>query len=399
MSSQSPRGRRHPPAAPLLVLGTPYTESEFNAYCDGLLSALGLGEGDVIGVELTRSSQRVYVEKLIERGFEIGVEVVSLEDDDGDVATSKLNRVMDERGVVMQIQTLASDNDQATVDNIDGSAWDRYSRGTADNSLRWSISMWPSQDWAEVVYPDLPPEEAYRQLGQDLSHFARSDDQSWLAHMETLHRRADFLNDAEIDEITMTGPGTSLSMRVLPGAQFLPCDWKTKDGEFQVSCNVPTDEVFITPDPNTVEGVFQSTRPLVLGGHVFESVSGEFREGKLIKIEGLSPDETEALRDHFILSDRGQEFIGELGLVDPRGRIGQNGNIFYNNIIDENAGSHIGLGYSYAISSGENQGNQGSGHNDIIFGGPEVDISGRSSSGKEVPIVKDGEWVADGDKI
>ena len=51
--------------------------------------------------------------------------------------------------------------------------------------------------------------------------------------------------------------------------------------------------------------------------------------------------------------DPGAHRLGELALVDRRGRIGALGTVFYNTLLDENAASHIAFGSGFPFLVGE----------------------------------------------
>ena len=48
--------------------------------------------------------------------------------------------------------------------------------------------------------------------------------------------------------------------------------------------------------------------------------------------------------------DEGAARLGELALVDRQGRIGPLGTIFYDTLLDENAASHIALGFGFPFA-------------------------------------------------
>lgn len=398
-----------PSGAAPLVPGTPYTERELSNYCNNLLDSMSIGEGDIIGLELTQHSQHPMAEQLAIEARIRGAQTIYLQDPDPVVAGDNLNRVIDQGGAVITIQSMLTDSSQGVPDTV-GDNWSHYEEAKRADELRWSIAMWPTEDWAREVYPDQEPPTAFKQLGQDVLSFSHAESETSLRdHLDRLHRRADFLNQADIEEIHFTGPGTDLRMKMIPGSRFLPCDWETKDGT-SFSANFPTDEVFTTPDPNSVEGTFRSSRPLIISGpsfpegYTFEEVSGRFEGGKLVEISGQSEAESRMLEEVFLdpRSNRGRDMIGELGLVDPQGRIGQSGRTYYQNIVDENAGSHLGLGNCYQVALDEGSkhlGHQAQGHSDIIIGSPEIEISATTCQGEEIDIVKDGIWVAGEDRV
>ena len=69
-----------------------------------------------------------------------------------------------------------------------------------DRSTNWSIVPCPTHDWAELVFPDLDPEEAYERLWSELWHVLRLDEPdpaaAWDARIALLKTSSEALNDA-----------------------------------------------------------------------------------------------------------------------------------------------------------------------------------------------------------
>src|SRR5205085_2386749 len=76
---------------------------------------------------------------------------------------------------------------------------------------------------------------------------------------------AELLGERRFDAIRFRGPGTDLTVGLLPGAAWDCAESVTTWGQRHVP-NLPTEEVFTTPDRRRTEGVVRSTRPLGLKG-------------------------------------------------------------------------------------------------------------------------------------
>jgi aminopeptidase len=50
--------------------------------------------------------------------------------------------------------------------------------------------------------------------------------------------------------------------------------------------NLPTEEVYTTPDSARVDGYVRLTRPVVIGGQRIADVELRFREGRVVEISG-----------------------------------------------------------------------------------------------------------------
>jgi len=156
--------------------------------------------------------------------------------------------------------------------------------------------------------------------------------------------------------------------------------------------NLPSEEVFTTPDPERVDGVVRSTRPLALGGLVVEGLRVRFEGGRAVQIDADAG--AEALRAQ-AESDEGASRLGEVALVDRDSRIGRLGTTFYDTLLDENAASHIALGSAYRFTLDEkylDRANRSEIHVDFMIGGDDVAVTGITSNGERVPVLRDGDW-------
>jgi aminopeptidase len=157
--------------------------------------------------------------------------------------------------------------------------------------------------------------------------------------------------------------------------------------------NVPTEEVFTTPDPTRTEGHVTSTRPLVLrDGVVVRGLRVRFEAGRAVEV---AADENAASLQARTGLDEGAARLGEVALVDRRGRIGPLGTVFYDTLLDENASSHIALGSGISSTvgpDGKARGNKSGIHIDFMIGSPELEVTGVTLAGERIPVLVDGEW-------
>ena len=265
-----------------------------------------------------------------------------------------------------------------------------------DRSTNWCGVACPHPHWAELVHPDLMPDEAYERLRQELWHIYRLDEPdpkaAWDERVAALKASAEALNARAFDAIELSGPGTELTIGLLPTSFWQAGDFVTRNGVRHLP-NLPTEEVFTAPDPERVDGHVASTKPLVLGdGTIIRGLRIRFEGGRAVEIE--ADENAEALRSR-VAADDGASRLGELALVDREGRIGQLGTVFYDTLFDENAASHIALGNAYRFSAGEEDHprlNRSGIHIDFMVGSPELEVTGITHDGESIPVMRDGAW-------
>jgi aminopeptidase len=156
--------------------------------------------------------------------------------------------------------------------------------------------------------------------------------------------------------------------------------------------NLPTEEVFATPDPERTEGIVRSTKPLLNNGAVIRDLVVRFEQGRAVQIDASSG--AEVLRGRAAMDD-GAARLGEVALVDRESRIGKLDTIFYDTLLDENAASHIalGAGFPFGVGSEERErANRSAIHIDFMIGADDVDVTGVTQDGREVPLLRGGAW-------
>jgi aminopeptidase len=261
--------------------------------------------------------------------------------------------------------------------------------------VNWTIMPFPTQPWAELVYPDLDGEAALDRLTEELSHVCRLDEDdpvaAWRERKETLHSVAARLSEHHFDAIRLEGPGTDLTVGLLPTSIWEGGSTTTVDG-IEHMPNVPTEEVYTTPDPTRADGVVRATKPLDVAGTIVRGLEVRFEGGHAVDIRADSGAEVLRERAGY---DADASRLGELALVDREGRIGTLGTTFYNTLLDENAASHIALGNAYELTVGAEDVpkiNKSAIHVDFMIGGDDVEVTGLKSRGEEVPVLLNGTW-------
>ena len=262
-------------------------------------------------------------------------------------------------------------------------------------TTNWTIVPFPTPGWAQRVHPDLPADEALARLGEYVVHVCRLDDAdpvaAWRERMAVLVGAAERVTAHGFNALRFRGDGTDLTVGLLPTTRFMAAEFQTVDGIRHMP-NLPSEEVFGAPDPQRTDGVVRATKPLVVAGSIVRGLEVEFRDGRAVSIDA---DENADVLRGYAAKDEGASRLGEVALVDREGRIGRLGTVFFDTLLDENAASHIALGQAYAFTAGEEdrpQLNRSAIHVDFMIGGDDVDVSGVTAAGDEVPVLRGGTW-------
>ncbi len=263
-------------------------------------------------------------------------------------------------------------------------------------TTNWTIVPGPTVAWARYVYPNLEPDDALDALWDAVERMCRLDEPdplaAWAERTDEMLGAAGRMTDRAFDAIRLHGPGTDLTIGLLRASKWFAARFETVDGIVHMP-NLPTEEVFTTPDPMRADGVVTMTKPKELFGSIVDGIRIEFAEGRAIRIDAERGAET--LRGA-AAKDEGASRLGELALVDGNGRIGPLDTVFYDTLIDENAASHIALGGGLAMAlrdpSAISEINASSIHIDLMIGSPELDVDGITAAGEHVPVLRGGAW-------
>jgi aminopeptidase len=262
-------------------------------------------------------------------------------------------------------------------------------------TTNWTYAPSPTPEWAQLVHPDLKPEAALERLWDEMTYVCRLDEPdpvaAWNERVDLLAKVAEKLSSLGLESLRFEGPGTDLSIGLLPTSRWWGARFTTVDGLVHLP-NIPTEEVFTTPDPTHVDGTVRATKPLLHSGTVIEGLAIRFEAGRAIEIDA---DSGAGVLRSLTARDPGAARLGEVALVDRLGRIGPLGTVFYNTLLDENAASHIALGQGFTFAVGDEDAeriNSSDIHIDFMIGGNDVAVTGMLHDGSEVPLLRDGAW-------
>ena len=278
-------------------------------------------------------------------------------------------------------------------------------RDAIDNKHQWCIAAVPGEAWAKKVHPELSKRAAVEQLWKDILYTARADGEDpiadWEEHNRDLKARSKYLNDLHLRELRYhSANGTDFKVGLIPTAEFHAGRDTTMQGVIY-DPNMPTEEVFTSPDRRTAEGIVYATKPLSYQGQLIENFSVRFEKGRAVEVKA---EKGQDVLEQIISMDEGCHYLGECALVPKESPIHQSGLLFYNTLFDENAACHLALGFGFdeCVKGFENMTkeelyeigvNDAGNHTDFMIGSDDLSIDGVDEHGNVHPIFRNGTWA------
>jgi aminopeptidase len=264
-------------------------------------------------------------------------------------------------------------------------------RQLSENSVNWCIVAAPNAGWARQVFgePDV------ERLWEMVSFAMRLDEPdpvaAWREQGLRLRERADAMNSLRPDALRYRGPGTDLTVGLLPTSRWDGGGSETASG-IPFIANMPTEEIFTAPDCRRADGTVRSTMPLVLQGQIVRGLELTVENGRIVHVEAETG--ADLVRSQLATVENGDRF-GELALVTGESRVGQARTLFYDTLFDENATCHIAYGSGYPSSVDGEPGdglNVANIHVDFMIGGPELEVDALLADGTTVPLIREEVW-------
>lgn len=285
-----------------------------------------------------------------------------------------------------------------------GKALADYRARQMRNDCPWCVCSIPTTAWAKAVFPEMDEADAMARLWDEILSACRVADGNaladWKAHSDELQHHVEILNKYNFKYLRYkNSAGTDVTVELPEGHFWVGGEEKSTSG-IMFSANIPTEEVFTLPKKDSINGRLVATKPLSHNGTLIEGFWFDVKDGKIVD---LHADKGEDILRDAINVDEGASYFGEVALVPYDSPISNSGILFLNTLFDENASCHFAFGEAYPnIYGSENMTeeelkergvNFSMTHVDFMVGSSDLEITGTTHDGEEVPVFVNGNFA------
>ncbi len=280
-------------------------------------------------------------------------------------------------------------------------------RNAIDGKFQWVIAAYPSEPWAKKCFPEDTAEAAVEKLWEAVLKTVRIDGEhdpveAWQAHTEFICAKAAWLNAQDFRSLRYrSANGTDFTVGLIPGARWDGAQAVNSANGVVYIPNMPTEEIFTSPQAGVCEGTLVATKPLSWHGQLIENFSIRFEKGRAVSCEAEKGKE---LLEKMLSMDENAAMLGEVALVPKESPVNLCGFLFYETLFDENACCHVALGRGFkevlpdgnelSTEQAKERGiNDSLIHVDFMVGSEDLAIDGVRSDGSVVPVFRDGTWA------
>lgn len=276
-----------------------------------------------------------------------------------------------------------------------------YRELQSNNQIDWCIASVATKEWGKLLFPK--EDNSYELLWETIFDICLvntdNPEEEWTKKMNENRTMCNKLTNLNIKELHYeSSNGTNLTVELPKNAIWCGGSSLIKGREPIV--NMPTEEVFTTPNKYTTNGIIYSSLPLVHSGITIKDIMLEFKDGKIINYN--ASEGKEELKN-IIELDEESSMLGELALVDKNSKISKTNILFYETLYDENASCHIavGRGFKECIKDADKMTeealkeigyNNSKNHVDLMVGTNDLNITATTYDNKEILIFKDGSF-------
>lgn len=257
--------------------------------------------------------------------------------------------------------------------------------------IPWCIAALPNELWAQELFG--MQKDGYEKLFKLLMHIcmvdAKDPIQSWNQYLQKTKELTNKLNQLKIKILHYKNKlGTDLYLEMPDNVIWTSVADMMEKNDMIV--NMPSYEIFSSPNYLKTKGVVYSSRPLIYAGALIDQFYVRFENGKVVDYDAKVGKD---ILMGIIESDPNSCYLGEVALINNNSPISNTGLVFNTTLIDENASCHLALGEGFGecISNGLNMSkkqllekgiNQSKNHVDFMIGTSDLQIEAQTKDGK-----------------
>lgn len=256
--------------------------------------------------------------------------------------------------------------------------------------LTWTLGLYATPEMAKEAGMSL--ESYWKQIIKGCYLDQKDPVMKWKETFKQIEQLRRKLNNLDIVKLRVEAKGTDLTVGLDKNRMWLGGSGR----------NIPSYEIFISPDCRRTEGYITFTEPLFRYGDLITEVKLEFKKGRVVSSSATKGEKL--LKE--MIKTKGADMVGEFSLTDKR--FSKIDKFMAETLFDENVGgkygnTHIALGMAYKDSYPKDQSkvkksewakmgyNDSSVHTDIVSTSNRK-VTATFKNGKELVIYQDGEF-------
>lgn len=277
-----------------------------------------------------------------------------------------------------------------------------YRKNVTSYAFPWTIAALPNERWAKQIFPN--DNNSYDKLYKYILEMCMVDRddpvKAWENYIKENNRYKNRLNELKITRLHYTNSlGTDLYIEKPENNIWINLD-KTDIYGNPIISNMPSYEIFTTPNKKKTEGIIYSSRPLFYNDVCIDNFYLVFKNGKVVDFKAEVGQKT---LETLIYKNENACYLGEIALVPYNSPISNTNIVFNETLFDENASCHFALGsaYSKCVPNFKNISkeelykigfNESQVHVDFMIGTSDLMIEADTIEGKKL-IFKNGNFI------
>lgn len=365
-----------------------------------------------------------FIDRVVEKAKEMGVEEVYLYDDSlfkkhdilSSISLEEIDnhpffnrKIWDEYALKgasflrldTEVPNLMIDIDEEKIARsgfIERTSCPIYKKLQLEYKIPWCIANIPNKYWANALFPKDNTKNAYDKLFKYLCSMCMIDTkdpiESWNTFLKNQEQTIRKLNALKASTLHyLNSLGTDLVIGLDKDAIWTSAGSLARN----MLVNMPSYEAFTTPDFHKTNGIVYSSKPLMYNGALIDEFYLVFKDGKVVDFDAK---EGKKILEVILKADDYSSYLGEAAIVNYDSPISNTKIVFLNTTIDENSSCHLALGngfpecisnykfisYDDFIKKGVNPSKN---HVDFMIGTRDLSIEAQTNQGKKL-ILKNG---------